>query len=388
MIFRRCKFFLFVLVIALFATGQAAAEEINKTFEHSLGFGNSAKSFEHKIDLSEELAAEGKYFIARSLKLDGKLVIEREELTKTYYYIKVRLPKATLWFAKGNVQITLKAEKTDAPAITPNAPDNLKVWGGNYARFSWNGSENLTAISLYDKSDQKTIWERVILDKHECVMDEGYLDVGHSYVWAVKQAGLSGKYSSESQNAFKVGTKQERCRHCFGSGYVTCKRCNGSGHVVVNGPDDTPVSQICYNCHGTGKEKCMQCLGDGYNIVPVIIPENKTTATDAEKVERTLLKGRISSIVFEDESLGKNDQGLITISDKNQTDFTFKVSKYTLILVSDKGSMYAGELKQLKPGWRCELAYDIPDDDYYSTSNSEELKYADNMIVYYPGNPN
>ena len=384
--FQRCKFFLFVLVIALFATGQAAAEEINKTFEHSLGFGSSAKSFEHKIDLPQDLAAAGKYFVSRSLKLDGKLVIEREELTKTYYYLKVRLPKATLWFAKGNVEISLKAEQTNAAPTTPNAPANLKVWGGNYARFSWSGQESFTAISLYDKSAQKTIWERVILDKHECVMDEGYLDVGHSYVWAVKQAGLTGKYSDECQNSFKVGTKHERCRHCFGTGYVTCKRCNGSGHVVVNGPDNTPVTQICYNCHGTGKEKCMQCLGDGYNIVPVIIPENKTATNNDEKMQRTLLKGKISSISLEDECLGKNDQGLITVTDKNQQDFTFKVSKYTLILVSDNGYMYAGELKQLKPGWKCELGYDIPDDDYYSMDVREEVKYADNMIVYYPGN--
>lgn len=251
----------------------AGAEELSKNFAHSLGFGSSAKSFEHRIDLPDTLAAQGKYFVGRTLALDGKLVIEREELTKTYYYVKVRLPKATLWFAKGSIDICLKADSQSPAQPVLDSPVALKVAGSSWPRFGWNGSGNYSAISLLDRKDGKTLWERVILNDHECVMDEGNVRVGGSYSWAVKQADETGRYSKEAQARFRVGTKQERCRHCFGTGYVTCKRCNGSGHIVVNGPNNTPVQQICSSCHGTGRERCMDCMGDGHVTVPVIIPE-------------------------------------------------------------------------------------------------------------------
>ena len=261
---------LFALVLCL---SPLTAEELNKNFAHSLSIGNSAKSYEHKIDLPESWAAEGKYFTGRSLKLDGKLVIEREELTKTYYYVKVRLDKATLWFAKGSIDVSLKAA-ADAPT-TPvlDPPTGLKVTGGSYVGFLWNGAGAYSAISLMDRESGKSLWERVILNDHECDARDADMSVGGKYLWAVKQADETGKYSVEAQAKFRIGTKQERCNRCFGSGYVTCTRCNGSGHIVVNGPNNTPVTKICYSCNGTGRERCSVCFGTGHVTVPVIIPE-------------------------------------------------------------------------------------------------------------------
>ncbi|MBU1109873.1 MAG: hypothetical protein KKB51_24540 [Candidatus Riflebacteria bacterium] len=263
-----------IAVFALvFCLNPLAAQELNTNFAHSLGVGSSASSYEHRIDLPENWAAEGKFFIGRSLSLDGKLVIEREELTKTYYYVKVRLPKATLWFAKGTIDITLKAGAAQASIPVLDAPVNLKVAGESYPSFGWSGNGAYSAISLLDRNSGSTLWERVILNDQNCVMDEGSVKVGGKYTWAVKQTDETGRYSSETQAQFRVGTKQERCRHCFGNGYITCKSCNGSGHIVSNGPNNTPVYKVCYTCNGTGRERCQFCNGQGHVTVPAIIPE-------------------------------------------------------------------------------------------------------------------
>lgn len=263
----------FLVVFALFfCLSPLAAQELQQTFSHSIKVGSPAASFEHRIDLPEKWAAEGKFFIGRALTLDGKMVIEREELTRTFYYVKVRLPKATLWFAKGSIDITLKAgDALTSPATS--APTSLKASGDSYPRFSWAGTGSYSAISLLDRSSGKTLWERVILDNHACEMDEGSVKVGGRYSWAVKQSDETARYSSEAQAQFRVDTRQERCRQCFGAGYVTCKSCNGSGHIVTNGPNNTPVTKVCYTCNGTGRERCQFCLGQGHVTVPIIIQE-------------------------------------------------------------------------------------------------------------------
>lgn len=378
-----------LLMMALFIA-PVAAEEIHKNFSHSLGFGNQAQSYEHRIDLPAPLAASGRFFVSRSLKLDGKLVIEREELTKTFYYIKVRLPKATLWTAKGSIAITLKAEKTDALPPAFSAPGQLRVSGGYYPRFSWNGTGNYSAISLLDRNSGKTIWERIILNAQKCEMDEGSVRINGRYSWAVKQTGDCGHYSPEAQSHFRVEGRKDRCRQCFGHGYITCRYCRGSGHIVVNGPNNTPVTKICSDCNGTGRERCMDCNGTGSIISPEIVQENNFLSMEGELNQtRTLIRGHISDIeLFEANS--DNLQGKITISGDSIKQ-TFLVSKYTLILIEINGKLRATELRHLKHGWQCELAYDVPDDDSYDnmdlTARLEDengMKYADNMIVHHP----
>ncbi|MFZ5950699.1 MAG: hypothetical protein ACOYXC_08335 [Candidatus Rifleibacteriota bacterium] len=263
---------LVVLAVAL-VISPVTGEELSKNFAHSLSIGSSAQSYEHRIDLPENWASSGKYFVGRTLALDGKLVIEREELTRTYYYVKVRLPKAALWFAKGSINITLKAENTDSALPVLESPAGLKAAGGYYPRFSWAGTGSYSAISLFDRSTGKTMWERVIPGKTQCDMDEGSVRVGAKYTWAVKQSDDTGRYSKEAQANFRVGTKEERCRQCYGHGYLTCRYCHGSGHIVVNGPNNTPVTQVCHTCHGTGRERCMDCNGTGHITVADIINE-------------------------------------------------------------------------------------------------------------------
>lgn len=262
-----------VVLFAMFiCLSPASGQELQQNFAHSLNVGSQAKSFEHRIDLPEKWAAEGKYFTGRALKLDGKLVIEHEELTKTWYYVKVRLPKATLWFTKGSIDITLKAGSTvSGPAMS--APTALKVSGNSYPKFSWAGNGQYSAISLMDRSNGAPLWERVILGDHACVMDEGSVRVGGKYAWAVKQTDESARYSNDAQGQFRVETRQERCRQCMGSGYLTCRICRGSGHIVTNGPNNTPVTTVCHTCNGTGRERCPDCMGHGYLTVPFIVAE-------------------------------------------------------------------------------------------------------------------
>jgi hypothetical protein len=171
---------LFVVLALVCCANSLSAQELNQNFAHSLGVGNSAQSYEHRIDLPEKWAAEGKFFIGRALTLDGKLVIEREELTKTYYYVKVRLPKATLWFAKGSIDITLKAGTAAAIVPVLAAPTGLKVSGESYLTCrSCNGSGHIVSNG------------------------------------------------PNNTPVYKI------CYTCNGSGRERCTFCNGSGHVTV-----------------------------------------------------------------------------------------------------------------------------------------------------------
>jgi len=206
----------------------------------------------------------------------------------------------------------------------------------------------------------------------------------------VKQADFCGNYSAETQNNFRVDGEKERCRHCFGHGYVTCRYCHGSGHVVVNGPNNTPVNQVCHQCNGTGRERCIDCNGYGYVIVPHIVEERLAgnESNNESKPARTLFDGAIKAVELM-ETNPKKLQGKITIANE-KSEQTFLVSRYTLILIEVDGYLRVTELKHLKPGWKCSLAYDVPEDDPYDnmdfTDRLEDengMKYADNMIVHY-----
>jgi hypothetical protein len=264
-------FGLFLAGILLAGTA-VHAQTLEKSFAHSLPIGQQAASFEHRIDLPADWAARGEVFVGRSLALVGKLVIEREELKPTYYYVKVRLPKATVWFAKGEIKISLKGGTT--PSLqTPGAPQALKAIGGTRPLFSWLGEAPYANISLMDRGDGATLWERVLLGSNKAELDEGEVRVGRRYLWAVRLAGENARYSAESQMAFRVGTKAQSCRDCRGTGYETCRQCNGSGHIVVMGPNNQPQYKVCGTCVGTGRVRCVWCNGTGTVHVAVVIPE-------------------------------------------------------------------------------------------------------------------
>lgn len=122
--------------------------------------------------------------------------------------------------------------------------------------------------------------------------------------------------------------------------------------------------------------------------VPLPLRAEAVAENAGPKAARSLYKGRIKEIKLAGEEDPKDLQGTITILREDGSERSFLVSKYTLILISVNGYMYVTELKHLKPGWRCEVGYDIPPDDDWNMDKVEDgaeapLKYAENMSVYY-----
>ena len=248
-------------------------ENLTQSFSHKLSIGEQSNTWEHRIDLPAAQNMRGRIFNGRTLSLDGKLQIVAEELTPTYYYIKVRLVKATLWFAKGTVDVTLNIG--DAPANYPvlDSPSRLKIYGNNGLSFYWEGTGDYSAISLLENNTAKTLWERVIVGKDTCDLSEVHLTVPNHYTWAVKQSDGTGRYSKEAQSRFRMEYQKKPCVRCHGSGQIQCSRCNGSGHILVQNANGQTVSTTCPNCHGWGKERCPDCFGQGTITVSVAVPE-------------------------------------------------------------------------------------------------------------------
>ncbi|MBF0546898.1 MAG: hypothetical protein HQM08_20830 [Candidatus Riflebacteria bacterium] len=271
--FIRKPLFMFLGILFFLCTiFSARAEVIQQTFDHSLGIGTSAQSWEHRIDVPENFLAKGKVFTNRRLELTDKLVIEREELTGSYYYIKVRLPKAWLFTAKGSVKVSLEIGTPQLPA--PGPVSALKVSGKALApTFAWAGTAGYYAISLLNKGTGATVWERVLIGKTTQAMDENELKAGNHYAWAVKQANESAKYSSEANAAFRVDTKYTTCTYCMGKGSVICTYCNGSGVIMGSGPHGEPIPHTCTECNGSGRQICTFCNGTGQVATPIIVPE-------------------------------------------------------------------------------------------------------------------
>lgn len=253
----------------------AIADVIEQKYEHKLGMSEGATSWEHRIDLPENLAAQGHVFNKRMLAPEGRLVVEREELTKTYYYIKVRLPKAQLLPMKGAVKVTIETTQTPTPAPVPPAPEKLYMTEpAEAAGFGWEGMGKYTNITLLDRGTGQTIWERVAVNSKHLHLDEDKLYVNHRYIWAVVQSDESGVYGPASQFKFRIGTRVEICKNCNGSGWRTCTTCGGSGHIIVSGPNGQPMQQICSWCQGQGRIRCQTCMGTGHVTVPAIYPDN------------------------------------------------------------------------------------------------------------------
>ncbi|PKL46141.1 MAG: hypothetical protein CVV42_17435 [Candidatus Riflebacteria bacterium HGW-Riflebacteria-2] len=103
---------------------------------------------------------------------------------------------------------------------------------------------------------------------------------------------------------------------------------------------------------------------------------------------RDISNGHIHEIILAGEDADPDIQGMMTVRHNDGSLRSFIVHKYTLILVKSlSGGLYAGRLHQLKAGWKCSVAYDVPDDDDnydFAGKDANHLpKIADNMIVDY-----
>ncbi|MBF0500668.1 MAG: hypothetical protein HQM09_11090 [Candidatus Riflebacteria bacterium] len=200
------------ILVALAFCGLPAmtwADTLTQSFEHELLVNAPPQSWEHRIDIPEALAQKGHVFIRRALAIEGMLVIEREELTRTYYYIKVRLPKFQSDYMMGRVKVDLETSTQLPPAAVFPPPANLEIFKYTPAlrpALTWKGDEKYSATTLYDVDSGATVMERVVVNMKSVAVDEGWLQK-HHYRWAVKQGDETGRYSKEAQIAFRIEEK-------------------------------------------------------------------------------------------------------------------------------------------------------------------------------------
>lgn len=225
------------LVLALlvaFAPG-AMADGIEQTFEHKLGMSQGATSWEHRIDLPEALVAQGHVFSKRTFALTGRLVVEREELARTYYYVKVRLPKYQLFPMSGAIKVSL--ETTQTPVAPTPFPAPTKLYMTNPADapgFGWEGNGSYANITLLERSSGKTIWERVLPGQKHCHLDEDVLQYYGRYIWAVRQGDETATWGPAAEFRFRIEKRIEICPTCHGTPtQPPCTTCHGTGHVTV-----------------------------------------------------------------------------------------------------------------------------------------------------------
>jgi len=224
-----------ILVLLQVLTLSATADVIEQTYEHKLGMSQGATSWEHRIDLPENLAAQGYVFHKRSFTLSGRMVVENEELTKTYYYVKVRLPKAQLLPMKGAITVSVESTQTPAQATILPAPTNLNMtYPAEAPGFIWESQGKFTNITLLDRATGKTIWERVLVGVKHCHLDEDRLYLYRRYIWAVRQSDETAAWGPSSEFRFRTATKVEICPTCHGvSSQPICPTCQGTGQVTV-----------------------------------------------------------------------------------------------------------------------------------------------------------
>ncbi len=196
-----------LFVFVLLTAAVARAETITQEFKHNLLVNQPAQSWEHRIDIPEDCQAHGMIFVKRNLFLMGKLVIEREEFTPAYYYVKVSMPKHPGEPVAGVLKVTIDLDKKPCadPIVAPAT--DLKLMDGcasRYPIFTWKGNNNYAAITLYDADTNQTIWERVICKHSGAGYDEITPLPLHHYKWAVKLSDATGRWSKETQAAFKI----------------------------------------------------------------------------------------------------------------------------------------------------------------------------------------
>ncbi|MBU1107809.1 MAG: hypothetical protein KKB51_14140 [Candidatus Riflebacteria bacterium] len=203
----RTKLALFLVLCFALTCLTAQAQTIEKTFFHQLKVGEQPQSWEHRIDLPEEAAMQGRVFVARSLDLRmGKLVIESELFTPTFYYVKVRLPKHPEVPMAGNLTVELKIGDV-LSNVAPQAASQLALseYGATLKPiFTWKTPARYAAITLYDLTEQNTVWERVSTTCGYIGFDEGWLKKDHRYRWAVKVSEVNGRYSPEVMAGFRI----------------------------------------------------------------------------------------------------------------------------------------------------------------------------------------
>jgi hypothetical protein len=312
-------FCLLIILLQLVFTISASAKTIETSFSHKTTlFKPGPRTWEHKIDIPQDLLKKGEVFTTRTLKLNKKLVIISEELKPTYYYIKVGIPQKKP--GKGTIKIILTTGKNNA-ASAINAPDKVQLSDRLPLTLSWIGKGQYHSLVILNSTTGKEVWERTILSSGKAILESstnqerakirkqinealarkdtkkaleltnklselketpqdkptGFakfqfeiknkaIKAQQNYIWAIRSSDKSGKYSKEARGSFATKATEEDCLFCKGKGEYTCLECKGKGEVAKLDEGQEHLTEEELEDNETSHyhfEPCAKCKGTG-----------------------------------------------------------------------------------------------------------------------------
>lgn len=124
--------------------------------------------------------------------------------------------------------------------------------------------------------------------------------------------------------------------------------------------------------------------GPGTGMQPVPARLARRLRSPAAPAPKVIIEGTIESVTLSPEDFPRF-QGRMVVAPRDGGDpVVFRVFEYSLILVRDRGRLYAGKLKQLEPGWKVSAVYLV--DDQGDLGGDGEW-FMDNCIADYPRDP-
>ncbi len=106
---------------------------------------------------------------------------------------------------------------------------------------------------------------------------------------------------------------------------------------------------------------------------------NAGTANLPARPTRQIIPGKVKAVELTSSSETPDVVGVLQVTRNDGESFRFRVYTCTLILIRDAhGRLWAGRLEHLKPGWVCEVAFDLPpDEDDNSDFRSDDVPLID-----------
>lgn len=143
---------------------------------------------------------------------------------------------------------------------------------------------------------------------------------------------------------------------------------------------------------------CLMLAGSGFAASPaadaVGRPVTAGELPEWRRSERVIVRGAISAVGPAGGEMAGTGSArapigrLWVVADDGQR-YVFGIDTCTLILIQDRdGRLWIGRLEQLRPGWRCTVAYGIPDEDDenpdFRGRRAEIEVTADNLVAEVP----
>lgn len=233
---------LYLIVFCLWLIGEAHARAASDTGEVAsqshleLPAGARSRTYEFVFVLPEVEVEAGVVFTARQITVDGDLGIVEESMSRTIYFVRVRLVASRERPVRGTVSIRLTKGAVGTPLPLPlPAPTDPVVFGDPFQpEFVCRAEGSPVLFKLHDRDHGDEVWARAFTDGGRGRLDEGRLSLGHRYVLEVRQANAWARYSPAAWVPFRIDKVERPCPSCQGTGLIPdtwhpCPRCRGQG---------------------------------------------------------------------------------------------------------------------------------------------------------------